>query len=412
MTEDQRQKVALFRFGVIGPLISGELFHGERKKKIWELSRRHYAIPYSRRTCIGFGTIEEWLSNYRRKGFEGLLPSVRSDRGNIRALSEAQRNELVNLKIEHPKMSAQTIIESLVARNKLRPNEIAPASVYRLFQQQIPRRMANKTGKEQKRFVHRYPNDCWQADTMHGPYIKDNDTGKARKTYLIAFIDDASRLITGAEFFYTETTAHIKSVLRQAVMTYGVPTKLYVDNGLPYRSTDISIACASMNTALIHTTPYYPQAKGKIERFFRTVRSRFITGIKSVHSLHELNLTFDAWVQDQYNRHEHGGLDKQKPLTVFLHNVEGRLRRLPKHIDPAELFCRKQQRTVALDGTFRINNRLYETEEHLIGKKIFVLYDVDDPTHRVKVFDGPCYVHSATPLDYLGNAQAKRKPLN
>jgi transposase InsO family protein len=316
------------------------------------------------------------------------------------------------MKIQHPKMSAQTIIDTLAGENKLPANAVSPASVYRLFQQQIPKRLANKTGKEQKRFVHRYPNDCWQADTMHGPYIKDNGIGKARKTYLVAFIDDASRLITGAEFFYAETTAHIKTVLRHAVMTYGVPAKLYVDNGRPYRAEDIRIACASMHTALIHTSPYYPQAKGKIERFFRTVRSRFLAGLRTVNSLHDLNVAFDAWLQNEYNRHEHGALDKQTPLTVFLHRVEGRLRRLPKHIDPAELFCRKEQRQVAHNGTFRINNRLYETEEHLIGRKIYILYDKDDPTHAVKIFDGPCYVHTAMPLDYFGNAQSKRKPLD
>lgn len=412
MTEEQRQKVALFRFGVIGPLVSGELFHGELKKKITELSRRRYDIPFSRRSRIGFGTIEEWLSNYRRKGFDGLLPQVRSDKGSVRRLSSALRDKLVTMKLDHPKMSARTIIDMLVAENKLPVNAIGVASVYRLFQRQIPKRLATKTGKEQKRFVHRYPNDCWQGDTMHGPYIKDRGTGKARKTYLIAFLDDASRLITGAEFFYAETTVNIKTVLRYAVMTYGVPSKLYVDNGKPYRSQDIRIACASMKTALIHTTPYYPQAKGKVERFFRSVRSRFIAGLKTVESLADLNIAFDAWLQNQYNRHGHSSLDKQTPLAVYLQRVEGRLRRLPKYIDHAELFCRKEQRQVAHNGTFRINNRLYETEEHLIGRKIDVLFDKDDPAHKVKVFDGPCYVHTATPLDYFGNANAKRKPLN
>ncbi len=411
MTEEQRDKIALFRYGVIGTLVSGELFHGELKKKIRELSQRQYIIPFSNRTMIGFGTIEEWLSIFRKHGFDGLKPKVRNDKGSLRGLSPALQEEFLTRRLNNPKMSAKTIIEKMVAENRLLPNEVSPANVYRLFQIHLPKRIATKTGKEQKRFVHRFPNQCWQGDTMHGPYIKENGAGKARKTYLIVFIDDASRLIVAGEFFYAETTANIKTVLRNAVLTYGVPSKLYLDNGRPYCSDDIRTACASMQTALIHTTPYYPQAKGKVERFFRTVRSRFLTCLRTVHSIKDLNLCFDLWLQNEYNRYPHNALDKQTPLKVFLERIEGRLKRLPKHVDADELFCRKEMRQVAHNGTFRINNILYETEEHLIGRKIIVLYDKDDTLHRVKVFDGACYVHSATPIDYIANSKSKRKPL-
>lgn len=411
MTEEQREAVAMFRYGVIGSLISGELFHGELKQKIRELCSRRYTIPFSSRTSIGFGTIEEWLSNFRSKGFAGLNPKVRSDMGTLRNLRPQLSEELIKWRMENPKMSARTITEQLIAQKKMSPQELSITNIYRLFTQQIPRRMATRTGNEQKRFVHRYPNQCWQADVMHGPYIKDAQSAKARKTYLIAFIDDASRLIVGAEFFYSEATVNVKSVLRDALLKYGVPRKLYLDNGKNFHASDISIACASINTALIYATPYYPQGKGKIERFFRTVRSRFLTCLRDVHSLGDLNICFDLWLQNDYNRHPHSALEGIQPLQVYLNKIEGRIRRLPKHVDVEELFCRKEQRQVAKDATFRINNILYETQEHLIGRKITVFYDRDCPHNSVKVFDGPVFVHSAKPIDYLGNAQAKRKTL-
>jgi len=412
MDDTQRQQIALFRFGVLGPLVSGELAHGELKHKINELCSRRYAIPFSTKTTIGFGTIEEWLHKFRKAGMDGLMPAVRSDRGAVRRVRPELKKAIVTIKKEHPKRSLRSILHHLVETNRMMPNEISKTTAYRILGLALPKRPPTVTGKEQKRFVHRFPNQCWQGDVMHGPYIKDNVSGKTKKTFLIAFIDDASRLIVGAEFFFSESTTHVKTVLRDAVLTYGIPTKLYLDNGRNFRADDIRIACATMHTALIHSTPYYPQGKGKIERWFKTLRSSFLPWLKTITSLRDLNCCFDAWVQNEYNRKPHHSLNGATPLDCFLKLGENRIRRLPKHVDPAELFCRKETRLVARDGTFRINNILYEAQEHLIGKKINVLFDIDDPTHTVKVYDGMCLVHTATPVDYFGNAGMKRKDIN
>lgn len=412
MHDSQREQVGLFRFGVIGPLVSGELAHGELKARIKQLCSRRYTIPFSQKTTIGFGTIEQWLHNYRTRGIDGLMPAVRNDKGSVRRIRPELKEAIIEMKRQHPKRSLRSILNHLVKNNLMKPNEITKSTGYRILGNALPQRQPSITGKQQKRFVHRYPNQCWQGDVMHGPYIKDAKSGRATKTYLIAFIDDASRLIVGGRFFFAENTANVKTVLREAVLTYGVPAKLYVDNGRPFCSEDLRIACAKMSTALIHSTPYYPQGKGKIERWFRTVRSDFLPWLKPVYSLQDLNLCFDAWLQQQYNRSPHSALDKATPLDCFLRGIEGKLRRLPKHVDETELFCRKQTRIVAQNGTFRINNILYDTEEQLIGKKIIVLFDPDDPTHTVKVYHDNLLVHSATPIDYIANSQYKRKDLN
>jgi len=411
MTEQQRENVALFRYGVIGSLVSGELCHGELQGKIRELSTRRYAIPFTNRTSIGFGTIEEWLSNYRHKGFEGLKPKPRKDRGQLRSISSQLQEDLLRMRMDNPRMSVDLICRELVKQNKMKPRELSVTNIYRLYALHLPRRMATRTGKEQKRFVHQYPNQCWQGDVMHGPYIRDAVAGRSRKTYLVAFIDDASRVITGAEFFYSEATVNVKSVLRDALRRYGIPNKLYLDNGKNFKAQDISIACASLKIALIYSTPYYPQGKGKIERFIKTVRTRFLPCLKNVTSLNDLNLCFDHWLQNEYNRHPHRSLDNQQPLQVFLNKIEGRMRTMPKHVVVEELFCRKVQRLVAKDATFRVNNILYEAEEQLIGRKITVLYDKDCPRKKVMVYDGPVFIHDAEPIDYISNSQARRKEL-
>jgi putative transposase len=412
MDEKQRERIALFRYGVIGPLASAELAHGELKRRIRELSTCTYTIPNSRRKNVRPGTIAQWLHWYRRNGIEGLMPKRRSDRGALRGVPDDIGKAIIEQRTETPRMPLRLVLRKVDMEKNIPALQVPLSSAYRYLRIHLPKRPVPTTGREQKRFSHRYPNDCWQGDTMHGIYIRDELDGRSRKTYLIAFIDDATRLITGARFFFSETVQHVKEVLREAVLTYGVPAKLYLDNGRNFCADDIEIACAAMRCALIHTTAYYPEGKGKIERFFRTVRESFITGLSTVHSLVELNEAFDAWLQHEYNRRPHGGIEGALPLDTFLKNAENRLRRLPAAIDPAELFCRKESRQVAKDATFRINNALYETEEHLIGRKINVLFDKDDPLKKVKVFDDRIYVHTVKPIDYISNSQVRRREIN
>lgn len=411
MDEKLRERVALFRFSVIGSLISGELAHGDLSKSIKELSLRRYQIPDSTRTHIGGGTIREWLGGYRKSGFEALKPKSRSDAGKARVIRPELAVRLITMKTDHPKMSVPTMFRELQRENAVKPGEVAAATVYRLFARSNICAVTSKTGKEQRRFSHRFPNDCWQSDVMHGIYLKDGPDTRARKTYLIAFLDDASRLIVGAQFFFSEATVNIKTVLRDAVLTYGVPSRLYLDNGRNFCADDLRIACAAMRTALIHTTPYYPEGKGKIERFFRTVRSSFLPCLKTVTSLKDLNHCFDLWLQNDYNRAPHEGIAGDTPMNTFLRNADNHIRRLPPHVDPAELFTRKESRRVAKDGTFHVNTLLYQTEEHLIGKLINILFDIDDPTRKVKVYYADALVHSAYPIDFNANAVAKRKEI-
>jgi len=412
MDQRQREAIALFRFGVIGPLISGELSHGEQRRVIRELASRRYTIPGSRRTHIGAGTIREWLRAYRRRGFEGLKPQGRADRGSVRRLRPELAARLVELKQAQPRISVKTMFRMLLADGAMRPAEIGVATAYRYLARHCPRPQGSPTGKQQRRFVHRYPNDCWQADTMYGPSIDQPGSPRPKRTFLIAFIDDASRLIVGGEFFFSDTAANVKDLLRRALTTYGLPAKLYLDNGPAFRCDELELACAAIGCALIHTTPYYPEGKGKIERFFRTVRSSFLPCLRSVGCLAELNLAFDAWLQNLYNRATHEGLAGATPLDTFLRNAESRIRYLPAHLDPAELFYLSASRRVDKNATFNLDKLLYQTEEQLIGSTVSLRYDRHEPSRAVKVYHEGRFVHTSYPVDFGANAHAKRRPLN
>ncbi|MFC1585988.1 DDE-type integrase/transposase/recombinase [Fibrobacterota bacterium] len=408
MDEHMREKIALFRFSVIGPLINGELAHGELKRKMKELSLRVYAIPDSRRRHVGRGTIEEWLYLYKHNGYDGLKPKNRSDRGKTRSISDEVLRKISLKKQEKPRRPIALICWDMYRNKEIDTPNQPLSTIYRYLHHKNPNAHAIKM--QQKRYASRYANEMWQSDVMHGPWIPHQPGGKSHKTYLIAVIDDASRLIVGAGFYPAEKLINLKKILKEAIHTYGIPTKLYVDNGKIYKSHDMEIACAKIQIHLIYATPYQPRGKGKIERFFRRVREQFLTGIQNIHSLQELNEAFSCWLRDQYNRCPHSGIEGQKPLDVFL-KLAHHIRRIPADIPLEELFYRKENRQVQKDSTFRVWNRLYEAPEHLIGKKIDVFFDYDDLSRIVIRYQGKSE-GACKPIDYIDNSKIKRKPLD
>ena len=135
---------------------------------------------------------------------------------------------------------------------------------------------------------------------MHGPQVKMAQ-GPQKKAYLIAIMDDHSRLVVAAQFYLSETVESLLDALRQAIERRGIPSKFYVDNGACYRAHHLEQTLAALGIALAHSRPYIPQGRGKIERWFRYVRQDFIPVYADKPlSLDELNERLEAWV-DRYN---------------------------------------------------------------------------------------------------------------
>lgn len=407
MDEQLRTTIALFRFSVIGPLINSHLGHGELKKHIRLLSQRKYTIPGTSRHFVGEGTISEWMSKYRDKGFDGLKPKIRNDKGKCRSLSPDTMSMIAQKKQDNPRRPVQLICRDLYRKGKIGSSIQPLATLYRHLQV----KKLGKTGtpkNQQKRFEHRFSNQMWQADVMYGPFIPHKKGERSKRTYLFDIIDDASRLIVGARFFESEKLIHLKDVFKQAVITYGVPSKLFVDNGKIFKARELEVACAKLSTALIFSTPYYPEGKAKVEKVHRRFREQFLTDIHGVTTLAELNDKFEEWLQNEYNRSPHQGIGGKTPLEKYLERTS-HIRRLPAHIDIKELFYHEEQRQVGKDATFRINNILYEAPEHLIGNKIQVFFDSDD-MDMVKIrFQGRDEGY-CKPVDFFGNSKVKRNP--
>ena len=268
MDEEKKRKVATFRFGVISDfVVVHPMARGERERLLREKAERQWVIPYSHRTRISGSTITTWIRRYLRSEgkLESLYPQGRGDRGQSRVLDEEVAQMLTKLRREFPRAPVRVLIEELRRRKLIDPwARLCWTTVYRFLKTQGLWEASPTTPKDRRRFEAELPNDLWQSDMMYGPTVSVE--GRQRKVFLFAFLDDMSRLVSHAQFYVTERLESYLDCLRQALLRRGLPRRLYVDNGPAFRSQHLSQITASLGIALIHSTPYQPEGRGKVER--------------------------------------------------------------------------------------------------------------------------------------------------
>jgi transposase InsO family protein len=405
MNEEQKKQIAIFRFGVISDFVSPtRLGWGERARLLGEKCARQWQIPFSYRTHLSAATIRSWIRLYEKSGqrLESLYPHSRSDRGQARALDQETTLALIGLRREMPTAAVQNLIRTAQQRGIVEPQQyLAESTVWRLLKREGLMHASEQAPVDRRRFEAQLPNDLWQSDVMHGPSVAVD--GKNRKTYLIAFIDDMSRLICHAQFNLSENLNAYLDALRQALLTRGLPRKLYVDNGPAFRSFHLHQITASLGIALIHAKPYQPQGKGKIERFFRTVRSDFLPTVRP-KTLNDLNTALNGWLRDLYHNREHSSTG-QTPLARYGAHCEC-VRAVPK--DLPDHFRQQARRRVAKDRTVSLAGRLFEAPIALIGKQISLFYHAQDPARVEARYEGKSY-GMLTVVDLNVNCQVQRE---
>jgi transposase InsO family protein len=402
MTEDHKKQVAAFRFGVICELVNGaHLDPGEQERLIREKCGRKWQIPFSEKTRISRSTLLRWVNLYRRSNgnLESLYPQERCDQGASRAMDEDTCLALVQLRKQLPKATVKCLIREMEQRRLTASGQLKLSTVYRFLHKHDLMRPA-AIAQDRRKFEAESPNDLWQSDVMHGPKVEAE--GKQKKSYLIAILDDHSRLIPHGEFYLSERLDSYLNALKQALSKRGLPRKLYVDNGAAFRSKHLEHVTASLGIALIHSRPYKPQGRGKIERFFRTVRGDFLFGFTG-KTLQDLNEAFDLWLNQIYHQKVHSAT-AQSPFKRFTSNIEC-LRAAPA--DLMDHFRQTARRRVAKDRTVTLNGRLYEAPVALIGRQVELLYHADDPA-RVEIRYSQKSYGILTPVNLYVNARVKR----
>ncbi len=348
-------------------------------------------------------TIETWLMRYRKHGLTALRPKERRDKGKPRKMKPEEVKEAIETvlpRFHGKRLNKQAIYrtcleEGLFTRDLLAPNTFSRmVNDYELLKSDDdckgPRRLA---------FAKAHANEMWQGDTLCGPYVEIE--GSHTPSKLIAFIDDASRVCVHGQFFAREDVDSLVEALSSAFYKRGVPESMYVDNGSIYTSKEIVQICARVGCILSHAPVRDGAAKGKVERFFRTVRDQFLIRKLDLSSLKALNGQFTAWVEEEYNAREHSVL-KMPPLDRFALDRR-RIRYLPPNEVSEELFFVEEDRVVKADNTFSFANVRYEAPRRLPSRKIQVRFARKRPHERVVVYYKSERMGPAHPLDFTAN---------
>lgn len=404
--DDDKKQIALFRYQVIASLLAPQEKRGALKRAITRLAESSHHHPQHGFIRIGRGTIEEWLYTFKRHGLDGLLPAHRRDRGQARRIDDEVLDGLEGLARDRPDLSGVALLAELQARFG---RERAPSltTLYRALKAKGLDTRGAPVRRDHRAFGFELAGDCWQGDVMHGPSLCTTD-GRRRKTYLIAILDDATRLVCHAEFYFAESLPNLKDCLKQALLKRGVPRRFYFDNGKIFRSRLVLQIAARLGIHVIHTRPYRPQGRAKLERWFRTVRMSFLKRLEvdKLEDLEALNRLLCAWVEAEYHVRPHRGCEGETPLDRWMRLSEG-IRSLPQDVDLEELFLCETTRRVAKDGTLSVQGRRFEAGVDFIGQKVSVRFDPRD-LRRVLVIGRGGQSVAAFPVDLEGNTRVRR----
>jgi putative transposase len=368
------EKIALFRYALIAPLVLETLPRGELTRRAEEIAARNYEIPYSQRTSLSVDTLLDWALRYRRGGLPALAPQARRDRGQSRVVPPQLAELIERLKRENPHRTGTTLLRELALVSGTDSPAISAATLYRFLHQRGLTTRQLLVAPAHKKFEAEFSNQLWQSDMLFGPYVQRPGGGRMQ-AFLYAVLDDASRLIPHAQFYSHQGLDAFLDCLRQAVAARGLPTRLYVDNAKVYHSQQLARIAASIGILITHTPPYQPEGRGKIERFFRTVREQLLANLdpRRTLSLQELNERLWAWIEQSYHRSDHGGLGTT-PLLRWQRDIE-HVRQLPPSTDLRRLFFYRLNRAVRRDSTFLLCGHFYEAPPQFAGQTIEVRFD-------------------------------------
>ncbi len=404
MDQNKRQDIALLRYSVITPLITGTLPDGQSKEAFFrDAAAREFKGPDGRTRRYSPSAIKHWYQHYQHSGFEGLLPSNRSDCGKSRSIDRELREEIRYLKHTYPRLSAAAIYRQLKDKGSIRPGELSESTVCRFINHMMEEEKL-AAGQELRRYECPHICDAWYGDTSSGPYLKTAD-GKKHRVYIIALIDDASRFIVGADVFFHDNFVNLMSVMKSAVSKYGKPKLFSFDNGPSYRNKQMELLAARIGSAVRYCRPYTPVQKAKIERWFSTMKSNWMASLdmRDFHTLEELRGSLFSYVR-LYNQSPHSSLHGKTPEERFFSEPELIRRLTDEQIESS--FLLEAQRRVSADSVIIIDQVEYEVDYRFAKRRITLRYTPGMEAVYVVEADG-----SLSPIRLLNkqeNASVKR----
>ena len=397
MENPRRRDVGLFRYSIAREPADPRLSKAERGELVRVLAAEEHTGADGSYVRVSRSTIDRWIRDLRRGGFEALVPAVRlceprTDK-DVLGLAEA-------LKREAPERTAAQVARVMESTGVTPPSE---RTIQRLFARLgINGSSPGSTPRAYGRFETKRRNELWMGDALHGPVVD------GKKAYLLAFIDDYSRALPGYRWTHSEDTVRLEAALRHGLASRGVPDAILVDRGSAYVSPELARSCAVLGIRLVHARPRTPTTKGKIERFFCTMRSQFLVEIESrggVSDLGELNRLFEAWVEVVYH-HEVHSETKATPLERFLGEGPPRL---PSPGELHEAFLWSAHRVVSKTACVSLYGNSFEVDAALVGRKAELIFDPFDLTDIEVRYEGRP-MGKAVPVRISRHTHPKARP--
>lgn len=329
---------------------------------------------------LSFRSISRYLSAYLEDGFVGLKPKTgyKRDSNQLPDNFPEVVEQAIILRRECATRSVTDIIRILELEGLIEPGTVHRSTLQRHLQSKgfgaSQVRLYAKKGAASRRFAKEHRCMLFQGDIKYGPYLPIGKDGAMKQTYLSVFIDDATRYIVAAKFYEHQKVDIIEDSLRMAIMNFGRPDKIYVDNGKQYRSEWLKKACDRLGIQLLFAKPYHPEGKGKVESFNRRVDS-FLSEIalNKPNTLEELNDALNLWIQEYYHKNPHSSLDGLTPAVAF-----GSDKRALRFVDAnalASAFLHTETRKVDKTGCISFEGQKYDVGAKLIGRQVEVRYD-------------------------------------
>jgi len=377
--KDHREAVAIFRAAVIGPLTARDLEHGELKAELRHLSAIRYRPPGTDHTRrYRASTLERWYYTFQKHGLEGLKPRRRKDRGYAKALTAAQKELLKRIAGEHLTMRVSTIRRTLIAEGLLDDGTASLQTIRRLLADDGLSRSDRKTASKttRRRWQAGAPDQLWHADVCHG--LKLDDGNKRTPLRVHALLDDFSRYVVSIRAFSTEKEVDMLELMVQALRQYSPPKTLYLDNGATYRGDTLKVACARLGTRVVHAQPYDPQARGKMERFWRTLREGCLDHLQGCTTLHDVQVRLLAFLNQHYHRAPHSGLVGRTPGDVY--RPHARLQQPVSEKALHDALTVRGNRRVLRDGTVSVGGIDWEVVDgFLANQRVTIARSLFDP---------------------------------
>jgi len=413
--EHRAAQMADFRFKLVAELANPYLSAAQRRALIAEKASIEHDVPGAGRRRLSEACIRKWLTLYRKYGKAGLEPRSRRDAGSSRVLSRAEAALLLNHLEEKPHLNATTVLRELQRSGAIISNP-STSSLSRLVRSaglQREKRLRKAAAEKNLKFDFFAPLECVQADFMYALKIPDPE-GRLRHALLLAFLDDATRRVLYATFSFSESSIAFEAGIKHILSAHGRIGRLYCDNGSPFVSSQTRRILDSLALVIVHSRPGKPAGRGKIERFFRTVRDQFLGNLdaNSLSSIADLDQRFHSWLESEYHRSPHRGLGGQSPLDVWLAKAH-HIIPLDPTVNLKDLFLHEATRKVHKDSTITLDGVLFEVPSILIGERIKLRYDPHIPVQRRRllIYQDGSLLEEARLVDSYANARVRRGDL-